>query len=139
MYAAGMTGQDRTLSAVGACFGEAAAGIRPIDEADLLLASLSDLQDIHFVFLRTCSLDPPVAKSENGKDMAARWYPETFRLRLGVSRGVAVMGVAGLTRAGLIYGRAAIEGTSYRLTELGEAALVMLDAVDDEQSELPNR
>lgn len=139
MFAAVVTGQARTLEVIGALFGEAASDQRPIDEVDLMLGSISDLHDVHFRFLQACSTTPPTTTNDDGEQVAGLWLQERLQEHLEVSRGVAVMGVAGLLRAGLIYSESVWAGDHYRPTEMGEAVLETLRAVATAQGEPPNR
>jgi hypothetical protein len=51
LYAAGMTGQDTILRALGAALGEAIQDPEKIDEAGLLPSGMAELREHHIVIL----------------------------------------------------------------------------------------
>jgi hypothetical protein len=124
LYAAGMNGHDRALSAMGTAFGDAMSDRTFIEECDLILSVLADLTESHARVLRLLSQAVP------GRDNRYwSWSADELAEHSGLSRRAAILCSAALVARGLARTPSGIvggSGTVYAITELGGVVLEVL-------------
>ena len=126
LYAAGMTGQDAILRALGTALGDAVRDREKIDEVELLLIGIADLRKQHIVILET--MTEPARSSK----LPAYWHSELLAQKSGFSRDLVNMCLSGLVRSGLIRQIDEAYGVCYEISELGQTALEVLNELADE-------
>lgn len=129
LYAAGMTGQEAILRALGTTLGDAIRDPENIDEAELLLIGMSDLRRYHIVVLEIMTENRP---HPNDPDSFLYWGSEPLADLSGYSRDLVNICIAGLVRSGLIRQVDDAYGVSYEISDLGRTALEVLDELDEE-------
>jgi hypothetical protein len=134
LYAAGMTGQDTILRALGAALGEAIQDPEKIDEAGLLLSGMAELREHHIVILNIMTEKLP---HPTEPDTFIYWSSEPLANRSGYSRDLVNICIAGLVRSGLIRTVEDAYGVCYEISNLGRTALEVLDELDDEPHDEP--
>jgi hypothetical protein len=127
LYAAGMTGQESILRALGTTLGDAVRDPENIDEAELFLIGMSDLRRYHIVILEIMNRPRP-----NDPDSLLHWGSEPLADLSGYSRDLVNICIAGLVRSGLIRQVDDAYGVSYEISDLGRTALEVLDELDEE-------
>jgi hypothetical protein len=133
LYAAGMTGQDPILRALGAALGEAVRDPQKIDESEILLIGMTELRAHHIVILEVMTENPPTPR--NAKSAVQYWVGSALADKSGYSRDVVNMCIAGLVRSGLISQAESTYGVSYEITDLGRTALEVLDDLNEAPSD----
>lgn len=128
LYAAGMTGQDAILRALGTALGEAVRDPEKIDEVELLLIGMADLRSQHVVILEIMSA--PLQGST--PDDPHYWASESLAQTSGFTRDLVNMCLSGLVRGGLIHQVDNAYGVCYEISELGQAALEVLNELANE-------
>ena len=130
LFTAGMTGHDRTLSAMGAALAHALRNRDRIDEAELLLIAVSDLRGEHIALLQALAADPEAPKDDISEPRSLRsvsWVAEKSRL----NARVCGLCLAALSSRGLVAAVTGIGGTTvYQATDLGRILLDVLDELD---------
>lgn len=130
LFAAGMTGQDPILTALGTALGDAVRDRSRIDEAELLLIGIADLRAYHIAILKIMSEEPP---APDKPDSMPRWYPNLIADRTGYRSEVVSLCIYGLISGGLARSLDTYGGTSYEITELGRTALEVISQLNDDQ------
>lgn len=134
LYQATMTGQDRTLIAMGAALGDGVRSPEHADEAEMILVALKDMQDHHLQALdalRNPTPQPPSGGAplnwiQPGKALNVEDLAQASRL----TPEIAELAATGLTSAGFARGHGLYGGTTgYSLTTMGETLLAVLDAL----------
>jgi hypothetical protein len=125
LYAAGMTGQDAILRALGTALGDAVRDRERIDEVELLLIGMANLRQQHIIILEMMNRpsrrgDPPY------------WVSEDLAHASGFSRDLVTMCLPGLVGSGLIRQADNTYGVSYEITGLGQTALGVLNELSEE-------
>jgi hypothetical protein len=126
LYAAGMTGQDAVLRALGTALGDAVRDPEKIDEAELLLVGMADLRKQHIVILEIMTEPPRPLEA----DTSFYWHSELLADKSGFSRDLVNMCISGLARSGLIRPVENAYGVCYEISDLGRTALEVLDELD---------
>jgi hypothetical protein len=123
LYAAGMSGHDRTLHAMGTAFGDAVRDRNGLEECELILTSLDGLTDTHASVLRLMTQEPPMIGGRPG-----HWTVHLVVERSDLSARVATLCLAGLVTRGLVGTSSSFLGGNdlYDLTELGRLLLDVL-------------
>jgi hypothetical protein len=133
LYAAGMTGQDRTLKIMGTALGDAVREPSRVDEVEMILAAVAGLGEKHFRILEVLAghPPPPAATGERqepwGRDNLAQ-MPSMLEQEATLN-----IGLAGLIGAGLVFEQTGLYGggTALIVTALGETVLQLLDEMGD--------
>jgi hypothetical protein len=128
LYAAGTTGQDAILRALGTALGEAVLDPEKIDEVELLLIGMADLRKQHIVILEAMAKPP----QESTPDNPRYWGSEPLAQTSGFTRDLVNMCLSGLVRSGLIRQVDDAYGVCYEISELGQAALEVLSELANE-------
>lgn len=124
LYAAGMTGHDRILDALGAALGDALAHPDRVDEAELVIIGLERIRPTHIAVLET--LNRPPLKREGDADT---WDADTLETALGGSRSSWYSAAMVLVNAGFAESHNGFGGgTQFSVTPLGETLLQVLAA-----------
>jgi hypothetical protein len=129
LYAAGMTGQDAILRALGTALGHAVQDPKKIDETELLLTGMADLRKHHVVILGIMTERRPHTTEPN---TFVYWTPETLASKSGYRRYLVDICIAGLVRSGLILMVDDAYGVCYEISDLGRIALEVLNELDEE-------
>jgi hypothetical protein len=129
LFAAGMTGQDSILRALGTALGDAAREPDKLDEAELLLIGMTDLRRHHVVLLEIMSDDPPQPDRPGGGFV--HWHASLLAEKSGYSSDVVTICIAGLLNSGLIRALDDTYGASYEISDLGRTALAVVDELDE--------
>jgi hypothetical protein len=128
LYAAGTTGQDKVLRALGAALGDAVRNRQNIDEAELLLIAMSDLRSHHIVVLDIIAGEPPSFTPSND---IHRWNVGLIAATSGYEESVANLCIVGLINSGLVRALGTYGGGSvYEITELGNTLLTVLRSLE---------
>ncbi len=123
LHAAGMNGHDSTLRAMGAAFGDAVRERDSIDECELILTSLTDLNEKHTRTLLLLSKEPPARA--DGSD--GFWFPMDLEQHSELSPRITALCVATLVARGLAAASTGLGvGLHYKITSLGEVVLAVL-------------
>jgi predicted transcriptional regulator len=128
LYAAGMTGQDVILRALGTALGEAVIDREKIDEAEMLLIGLADLRKQHIAILEIMSAEVPGSTPENPH----YWHSQLLAETSGFTRDLVNVYLSGLVRSGLIRQVDNAYGICYEITQLGRTALEVLNELADD-------
>lgn len=128
LYAAGMTGQDVILRALGTALGEAVVDREKIDEAEMLLIGLTDLRKQHIAILKIMSSDVPGSTPDNPH----YWHSQLLAERSGFTRDLVNVYLSGLVRSGLIRQVDNAYGVCYEISQLGRTALEVLNELSDD-------
>jgi hypothetical protein len=128
LYAAGMTGQDTILTALGTTLGHAIQDPEKIDEAELLLSGMTELRNHHIVILRIMTEKLP---HPTEPDTFIYWSSEPLAGKSGYSRDLVNICIAGLMRSGLIRTVEDAYGVCYEISALGRTALEALDELNE--------
>lgn len=131
LHAAGMTGQDTILNALGASLGYAVRKPEKIDETELLLTGMAELRKHHVDILRIMTGRLPHPKVA---DEFIYWGTEPLADKSGYSPDIVTICLSGLLRSGLIRQVDDAYGVCYDITELGRTALEVIDELDEEQN-----
>ena len=132
--AAGMTGQDTILRALGTALGDAVRDSEKIDEAELLLVGMSNLRAHHITILEIMAkYYPDPAKTE----AIVTWTPEKLADESTYSRDIVNICIAGLMQSGLIGQVGDAYGVCYQITGLGRTAVEVLDEGQADLDRLP--
>lgn len=129
LFAAGMTGKDTILRALGTALGDAVRDPDNIDEAELLLISMTNLRTQHLVILEILSEDPPQPDDPRNRTY---WHRELIAAKSDYRRDLVDLCVSGLVGSGLISQLDDTYGVCYQITELGQTALAVVDQLDEE-------
>lgn len=137
LFAAGMTGQDEILDALGAALGAAAAAPEQVDDVELLLIGLQDLRRQHVTVLRVVGGGRPQWDEEsktppNNEVQAeiAGWNVLAISNRCALSEETVHLAAVGLDRAGFVRTFSAIGGLGFAITQLGHTLIEVLDSYD---------
>ena len=130
LFAAGMTGQDSILRALGTALGGAVREPDKVDEAELLLIGMTDLRRHHVAILEIMSEDPPQPGRPGGGFV--HWHAGLITEKSGYSRDVVTICITGLLSSGLIRAMDDTYGAAYEISELGRTALAVVDQLDEE-------
>jgi hypothetical protein len=128
LYAAGMTGQDVILRALGTALGEAVVDREKIDEAEILLIGLADLRKQHIAILRIMSAEVPGSTAENPH----YWHSQLLAETSGFTRDLVNVYLSGLVKSGLIRQVDNAYGVCYEISQLGRTALEVLNELADD-------
>lgn len=142
LFAAGMTGCDETLDALGAALGLAAAEPDRTDAVELVLVGLADLRSEHIQVLRVMQggprwLEPPeeTADLQSARIISSvqseTWNVEALAELSGLDIDTAYVAATGLCNAGFARAYNALGGMGYRMTALGDVLLEVLARHDD--------
>jgi hypothetical protein len=126
LYAAGMTGQDAILRALGTTLGDAVRDPEKIDEAELLLIGMTNLRRYHIAILEIMAKLPLPANPNK----VTYWTPENLASESTYSLYLVNICVAGLVQSGLISQVGDAYGVCYEISDLGRTALEVLDELD---------
>lgn len=119
LYAAGMTGHDATLRAMGAVFGDAVKNPDQINECELILAALTDLTPAHTRLLQMLSTDPPQINEK-----VSIWYVDNLEERSGLPTSIVPLCLAALVGRGLAATHPVLDlDFAYTITTLGRTVL----------------
>jgi DNA-binding MarR family transcriptional regulator len=132
LYAAGMTGQDNILAALGVALGHAVQDPEKIDETELLLIGMAQLRKHHVVVLQIMVEKLPHSTKQ---DQVLYWGAASLADRSGYSRDIVTMSIAGLLMSGLIQNVEDAYGVCYEITDLGRTALGIFDELAEEQQD----
>jgi hypothetical protein len=127
LYAAGMTGQDAILRALGTALGDAVRDREKIDEVELLLIGITDLRKQHVVILEIMTKPPRWPQ-----DRTNYFSSEMLAKSSGFSRDHVDMCLSGLVRSGLIHQAENAYGVCYEISQLGQTTLEVLNELADE-------
>jgi hypothetical protein len=139
LYAAGMTGHDRTLKLLGGFLGEAFADTSQVDDVSLILSSVESLTEHHIKALEIIA--SPLSSSEIGAaSKATKWSTGLVAQVSGMRPSLAHAACRGLLNAGLAsddaggttLGNLLQGGTVLEPTDLGRTVLEVLNAVAKE-------
>ena len=97
LYAAGMTGQDTILRALGTALGDAVQNPEKVDEVELLLIGISDLRRHHVVILEAIAKERPKSEMTGG---AIYWTPSSLANEVDHTLDLVNICIAGLVRGG---------------------------------------
>jgi hypothetical protein len=119
LVAAGLTGYDDLLDAMGAALGEAVGDTTKIDEAEVLLIAIADLRAMHVHVLRIAKADPPL-RYDDGKPIQSRWGINTLAPEANLSIDLTSLCVSALVSAGLLLQDGDVfGGPGYYISDLG--------------------
>lgn len=125
LYAAGMTGQDEMLKAMGAALGDAVRDRQRINEAELLLMALAELRTHHIDVLRVLLTEPPPpADNPSGK---GAWVMNVIAEQAGLREDFTSLCLMGLVNGGLAVPQTLWGATGYAPTDIGRTVLEVLD------------
>lgn len=127
LYAAGMTGHDRTLKALGGVFGRAVQDRSSVDECELILTALADLTGNHAATLLLLSEDPPELSGH-----ARVWTPDLLARSSDLPPHATSLCLAALVARGLADAATGVGGVNVcRITALGYEVLNVLHAYSE--------
>lgn len=140
LYAAGMSGQDKTLRVLAGFLGTALADVSKVDDVSLMLSAIADLHEHHIKVLEILeqrSTDSPALRHVE----AARWTTDLVVKASGMRRELTLAAVRGLLNAGFAADNGIDEdmtwddlesgGALLAITDLGKTVLDTLRAVED--------
>jgi hypothetical protein len=128
LYAAGMTGQDVILRALGTALGEAVVNREKIDEAEMILIGLAELRKQHITILKIMSAEPPESTPDNPHYWHSRLLAETSSF----TSDLVNVYLSGLARSGFIRQVGNAYGVCHEITQLGRTALEVLNELADD-------
>jgi|SRR3954453_22762608 hypothetical protein len=131
LYAAGMSGHDQTLRAMGTAFGDAVRDRNGLEECELILTALDGLTDTHAMVLRLMTQELPLVGGRPG-----HWTVPLVVERSELPAGVATLCLAGLVTRGLVGTSSSFLGGNnlYDLTDLGRLLLDVLSQYSGDKS-----
>jgi hypothetical protein len=136
LYAAGMTGQEPILAALGTALGSAVRDPDKADEAELLLIGMANLRRHHILILRIMTVNRP---HPTKPDTFIYWLPENLANESGYSRNLVDICIAGLMGSGLVQLGQDAYGVCYEISDLGRTALKVIDELDEAQEKVQAR
>lgn len=145
LFAAGMTGQDEVLDALGAALGTAVSDPDSAEDVDLLLLGLQNLRRHHITLLRRATGTPQwlgmpdegkQPETSTGCDLieADTWHLNALAVLTHASEDSTHVVVRGLVNAGFMRGVAGAYGSQdyYVVTSLGRTLLDVLAQYGDQ-------
>lgn len=124
LYAAGMNGHDRTLAAMGTVFGHAIRVRDSLGECELILASLTDLTELHASVLIEVSKGTREEEDQPRQGLSVGQLVEACSL----PERVVLLGVSALVARGLVrINSDFFGGMFYTVTDLGTLLLDVLE------------
>lgn len=140
LYAAGMSGQDKTLRVLAGFLGAAFADLSKVDDVSLMLAAVADLHEHHIKVLELLERAPSECLALR-RVQATHWTTDTIVTASDMRRELTLAAVRGLLNAGFVadegidggmtWDDVETGGTVLAITDMGKTVLDALRAVDD--------
>ncbi len=110
LHAAGMTGQDDTLCALGMALGEAVNKRDEIDTVEMLLAALQDIRRQHILVLRALAGETPLVDPAGA---SRAWTDDNVPGHVPMPEDHTRIALLGLVNAGLVRMSSGFGGMRY--------------------------
>ena len=133
LFSAGTNGFDDVLKAMGAALGAAVLDPNTVNDAEIVLAAISDLKKHHIHLLTAATQEPPLVQVEGEDPRRVHWMLETLATEAGMSDDMTGLCAAGLVNSGLLRTMSLYGGLGYEVTDLGRLVLEVLAAHRDEK------